>query len=58
MGAARRIMMSRKRHKPEAIGSKLRQVDVVVSQGQSVQSAPVRPRLVDSAQEEGMGGNG
>ncbi len=28
--------MSRKRHKPEEIVSKLRQVDVLVSQGQSV----------------------
>ena len=31
--------MSRKRHKPEEIVSKLRQVDVLVSQGQSVANA-------------------
>ena len=31
--------MSRKRHKPEEIVSKLRQVDVLVSQGQSVGDA-------------------
>ncbi len=31
--------MSRKRHKPEEIASKLRQVDVLVSQGQSVADA-------------------
>ncbi len=31
--------MSRKRHKPEEIVSKLRQVDVLVSQGQSVADA-------------------
>ena len=31
--------MSRKRHKPEEIVSKLRQADVVVSQGQSVADA-------------------
>ena len=31
--------MSRKRHKPEEIVSKLRQVDVLVSQGQSVAEA-------------------
>ena len=31
--------MSRKRHKPEEIVAKLRQVDVLVSQGQSVADA-------------------
>ena len=31
--------MSKKRHKPEEIVSKLRQVDVLVSQGQSVADA-------------------
>ena len=31
--------MSRKRHKPEEIVAKLRQVDVLVSQGQSVAEA-------------------
>ena len=31
--------MSRKKHKPEEIVSKLRQVDVLVSQGQSVADA-------------------
>ena len=31
--------MPRKRHKPEAIVTKLRQVDVLVSQGQSVVDA-------------------
>ena len=31
--------MSRKRHKPEEIVAKLRQVDVLVSQGQSVVDA-------------------
>ena len=31
--------MSRKRHKPEEIVSKLRQVDVLVSQGQTVADA-------------------
>ncbi len=31
--------MSRKRHKPEEIVSKLRQMDVLVSQGQSVSDA-------------------
>jgi putative transposase len=31
--------MSRKRHKPEEIVTKLRQVDVLVSQGQSVADA-------------------
>ena len=31
--------MVRKRHKPEEIGAKLRQVDVLVSQGQSVAEA-------------------
>ena len=31
--------MSRKRHKPEAIVAKLRQVDVLVSQGRGVADA-------------------
>ena len=31
--------MPRKRHKPEEIGAKLRRVDVLVSQGQSVADA-------------------
>ena len=31
--------MSRKRHKPEEIVAKLRQVDVLVSQGQNVSDA-------------------
>ena len=31
--------MSRKRHKPEEIGAKLRQVDVLVAQGQTVADA-------------------
>ncbi len=31
--------MSRKRHKPEEIVTKLRQVDVLVSQGQSIVDA-------------------
>src|SRR5918993_174257 len=35
----RRTWMSRKRHKPEEIVAKLRQVDVLVSQGQSVADA-------------------
>src|ERR687883_1521787 len=35
----RRTTMSRKRHKPEEIVSKLRQVDVLVSQGQAVADA-------------------
>src|SRR4051794_5354782 len=35
----RRITMPRKRHKPEEIVAKLRQVDVLVSQGQSVADA-------------------
>ena len=34
--------MPRKRHKPEEIVAKLRQVDVVISQGQSVADA-IRP---------------
>jgi hypothetical protein len=37
--ASRRIEMPRKRHKPEEIVAKLRQVDVLVSQGQSVADA-------------------
>jgi putative transposase len=37
--ASRRIEMPKKRHKPEEIVAKLRQVDVVVSQGQSVADA-------------------
>ena len=48
--------MSRKRHKPEEIGFKLRQVDVLVSQGQSVADAvrsigvtEVRPLTARSA---------
>jgi putative transposase len=35
--------MPRKRHKPEEIVTKLRQVDVLVSQGQSVVDAIRRP---------------
>jgi putative transposase len=35
----RRTAMARKRHKPEEIVAKLRQVDVLVSQGQSVADA-------------------
>src|SRR3954465_15342686 len=35
----RRTEMARKRHKPEEIVSKLRQVDVLVSQGQTVADA-------------------
>src|SRR5215218_6344052 len=35
----RRTTMRRKRHKPEEIVAKLRQVDVLVSQGQSVADA-------------------
>jgi putative transposase len=35
----RRTAMPRKRHKPEEIVAKLRQVDVLVSQGQSVADA-------------------
>src|SRR5687768_6195148 len=35
----RRTAMPRKRHKPEAIVAKLRQVDVLVAQGQSVADA-------------------
>src|SRR5215218_2651174 len=35
----RRTTMPRKRHKPEEIVAKLRQVDVLVSQGQSVAEA-------------------
>jgi transposase-like protein len=37
--ASRRIEMAKKRHKPEEIVAKLRQVDVLVSQGQSVADA-------------------
>jgi putative transposase len=37
--ASRRIEMPKKRHKPEEIVAKLRQVDVLVSQGQSVGDA-------------------
>jgi transposase-like protein len=37
--ASRRIEMPRKRQKPEEIVAKLRQVDVLVSQGQSVADA-------------------
>src|SRR4028119_1113233 len=37
--APRRTAMPRKRHKPEEIVAKLRQVDVLVSQGQSVADA-------------------
>src|ERR671910_3254212 len=37
--AHRRTAMPRKRHKPEEIVAKLRQVDVMVSQGQSVADA-------------------
>jgi transposase-like protein len=37
--ASRRIEMLKKRHKPEEIVAKLRQVDVLVSQGQSVGDA-------------------
>jgi hypothetical protein len=35
----RRTEMARKRHKPEEIVAKLRQVDVLVSQGQAVAEA-------------------
>jgi putative transposase len=35
----RRIIMPRKRHKPEEIVAKLRQADVLISQGQSVADA-------------------
>jgi ACT domain-containing protein len=35
----RRTAMPRKRHKPEEIVAKLRRVDVLVSQGQSVADA-------------------
>src|SRR5919107_5084442 len=35
----RRTTMPRKRHKPEEIVAKLRQVDILVSQGQSVADA-------------------
>src|ERR687891_538365 len=35
----RRTSMSRKRHKPEEIVTKLRQVDILVAQGQSVADA-------------------
>jgi putative transposase len=35
----RRTAMSRKRHKPEEIVAKLRRIDVLVSQGQSVADA-------------------
>src|ERR1700750_75993 len=37
--AARRIKMPRKHHKPEEIVAKLRQVDVLTSQGKSVADA-------------------
>jgi putative transposase len=37
--ASRRIEMPRKRHKPEEIVAKLRQVDVLVSQGHGVAAA-------------------
>ena len=37
--ASRRAAMARTRHKPEEIVAKLRQVDVLVSQGQSVADA-------------------
>jgi hypothetical protein len=37
--ASRRTVMARKRHKPEEIVAKLRQVDVLVSQGQAVADA-------------------
>ena len=37
--AARRTKIARKRHKPEEIVAKLRQVDVLSSQGQSVAEA-------------------
>ena len=39
--------MARKIHKPEEIVAKLRQVDVLTSQGQS---APARPASFDAAQ--------
>jgi putative transposase len=39
MFSSRRIEMPRKRHKAEEIVAKLRQVDVLVSQGQSVADA-------------------
>src|ERR1044071_2156225 len=37
--ASRRTKMPRKHHKPEEIGAKLRQVDVLVSQGQNIADA-------------------
>jgi hypothetical protein len=37
--ASRRTDMPRKRHKPEEIVTKLRQVDVMVSQGQGIADA-------------------
>src|SRR6202142_294322 len=37
--ASRRTIMPKKRHKPEEIVGKLRQVDVLVSQGQAVADA-------------------
>src|SRR5438105_7193438 len=37
--ASRRTVMARKRYKPEEIVAKLRQVDVLVSQGQSLADA-------------------
>ena len=39
--------MGRKRHKPEEIVAKLRQVDVLTSQGQSVPDA-IRSRVAQS----------
>jgi putative transposase len=37
--ASRRTVMARKRYKPEEIVAKLRQVDVLVSQGQTMVDA-------------------
>ncbi len=37
--------MPKKRHKPEEIVAKLRQVDVFVSQGKPVAEAPATPAL-------------
>ncbi len=49
--------MSRKRHKPEEIVAKLRQVDVLVSQGQTVADAirPIGVTEVASGRTAGWG---
>jgi putative transposase len=39
MAARRTDQMARKRHQPEEIGAKLRQVEVLTSQGQSMADA-------------------